>query len=87
MWFQIISRLKINLGKSELVSVRDVLNIEALAGILRSKVSQLPMSYLRLPLGSTFKVKTVWNSVLDKLERRLDGKRCICLREGVYYVD
>lgn len=39
VWFQIISRLKINLGKSELVSVGDVLNIEALAGIFRSKVS------------------------------------------------
>ena len=34
VWFQIVSGLKINLGKSELVPVGDVQNVETLAGIL-----------------------------------------------------
>lgn len=39
VWFQIIYGLKINLRKSELVLVGDVLNVDALASVLRSKVS------------------------------------------------
>ena len=57
VWFQIISGLKINFWKSDLVPVGDVLDVESLAGILRCKVAMLPMTYLGLPLGATFKLK------------------------------
>lgn len=73
VWFQIISGLKINLGKSDLVLVGDVFNVEVLAGILRCQVAMLPMTYLGLPLGATFKSKAIWTVVLEKMERRLAG--------------
>lgn len=61
-----ISSLKINLGKSKIVLVGGVLNVEALAGILGCKVSKLLMIYFGLPLGPAFKEKTLWNSVIEK---------------------
>uniref|UniRef100_A0A2N9GWL7 DNA repair protein RAD50 n=2 Tax=Fagus sylvatica TaxID=28930 RepID=A0A2N9GWL7_FAGSY len=58
------SGLKINLGKSELVLVANVLNVIELANLVGCKVSRLPMKYLCLPLGSTFKAKAIWDSVV-----------------------
>ena len=71
--FQAISGLKINLSKSELVFVGQVPNVTELAGVLGCKVSELPLSYLGLPLGATFKKKVIWNGVVEKMERRLAG--------------
>ena len=40
------------------------------------------MKYLGLPLGAKFKDKTIWNPILEKLERKLAGwKNYIYLRE------
>ena len=41
MWFEAISRLKINLEKSELIPIRVVSNMEDLAGVLGCKVAIL----------------------------------------------
>ena len=71
IWFEAVSGLKINLGKSELVPVRGVQNIELLLNVLSSKQDTLPMKYLGLPLGAKFKDKTIWNLILEKMERRL----------------
>ena len=77
-----MSGLKINLGKSDLVPGGDVFNVEALAGILRCKVAMLPMTYLGLPLGATFKLKAIWTGVLEKMERRLAGWKRLYLSKG-----
>jgi hypothetical protein len=69
IWFQAISRLKINFHKSELVPVGQLPNINELAGVLGCKVSTLPLSYLGLPLGATFKKKSIWNGVIEKIEK------------------
>ena len=82
VWFQIVSGLKINLGKSELVPVGDVQNVETLAGILRCKVASLHMTYLGLPLGATFKAKPIWTGVLEKMEWRLAGWKRLYLPRG-----
>ena len=82
VWFQIISGLKINFWKSDLVPVGDVLDVESLAGILRCKVAMLPMTYLGLPLGATFKLKAIWTGVLEKMERRLAGWKRLYLSKG-----
>jgi hypothetical protein len=58
--------LKINLGKSGLVPVGNIQNVEDLANILGSKVSNVHLKYFNLPLGSTFKAKTIRNFVLEK---------------------
>jgi hypothetical protein len=38
-------------------------------------ITHLPMSYLGLPfpLGAKFKSKQIWDPILEKMERKLDG--------------
>ena len=67
VWLQAILGLKTNFGK--LVPVGLVSNADALLDILGCRVSKLPMTYLGLPLGSTFKERAMWNVVIEKLER------------------
>ncbi|KAG7987145.1 hypothetical protein I3843_03G118100 [Carya illinoinensis] len=80
--FEAASGLKINLAKTEMVAVGDVGNIQGLASILGCGVSSLPMKYLGLPLGASFKAKTIWGEVLEKLERRLAGWKRLYLSKG-----
>ena len=53
MWFEAISRLKINLKKSELIPIGDVPNMEEFVEVLDCKVD--PTTYLGLPLGAPYK--------------------------------
>jgi hypothetical protein len=71
------------MGKSKLVPVGAVTNVDILATILGSKVSLFPMNYLGFPLGSRFKdmsmcyiLEKKWNAVC------LVGSVCIFRREG-----
>jgi len=50
--FVVVSGLKINLSKSEIVPVGNVGDAEGLAGILMCKVASLPTKNLGLPLGA-----------------------------------
>ena len=40
------------------------------------------MKYLGLPLGAKFKDKTIWNPILEKMERRLTGWKRLYLSKG-----
>ena len=80
--FEAASGLRINLGKSELVPVRDVADIENLAGILGCKTSSLPMKYLGLSLGERFKSQAIWDPIVSKMERRLAGWKWMYLSKG-----
>ena len=51
MWFEVISGLIINLGKSEIIPVGGIDNVEVLAFELGYKVGSIPL-YLGLPLGA-----------------------------------
>uniref|UniRef100_A0A2N9F9F3 Reverse transcriptase domain-containing protein n=1 Tax=Fagus sylvatica TaxID=28930 RepID=A0A2N9F9F3_FAGSY len=57
-------------------------NVTALASILGCRVSALPLMYLGLPLRATFKKKTIWNAVVEKVEKRLAGWKRIYLSKG-----
>ena len=70
-----MSRLKINLLKSELVQIGIMPNMEDLVEILSYRQSSLPLKYLGLPLGATHKEETIWNPILEKMERRLAGSK------------
>jgi hypothetical protein len=48
-----------------------VYNVDELAGILGCGVSSLPLKYLDLLLGPCFKVKSIWDAVVEKIEYRL----------------
>ncbi|KAF5470940.1 hypothetical protein F2P56_011425 [Juglans regia] len=72
--FEAVFALKINLVKTGMVAVGDVRDIRGLANILGCRVSSLPMKYLRLPLGATFKTKTIWaEHAIDQLKETPTG--------------
>ena len=74
--FQVVTGLKVNVQKSEMVPIREVNDIHALAEILGCRIGTLPMSYLGMPLGASC------NPILEKLSESWSGGRsCICLRE------
>jgi hypothetical protein len=80
--FEAVSRLRINLGKSELVPIGEVDDVESLAHILRCRIGSLPMTYLGLPLGASFKSFSIWNGVIEKVERRLASWKKLYLSKG-----
>jgi len=69
--FEAVSGLRINLSKSELVPIGEVEDVESLAHILGCRIGSLPMTYLGMPLGAPFKSVSIWNGVIEKVERRL----------------
>ena len=71
MWFEACSGLRINLEKSELILVRNVLNLEDLALEFECKVGGIPSRYLGLPLGAPFKSVPVWDSVEERFQKKL----------------
>jgi hypothetical protein len=81
--FEAVTGLGVNMGKSELVSVGAVPNVSQLTDILCCRVGVLPMSYLGMPLGASFKAAAVWNPILEKIKRRLAGwKRLYLSKSG-----
>ncbi|KAG2411395.1 hypothetical protein I3760_Q000600 [Carya illinoinensis] len=80
--FEAVSGLKVNLEKSELVPIGEVSNIRHLARTMGCKVSSFPMTYLGLPLGSASRTIAVWDSVIEKIERRLAGWKRLYLSKG-----
>jgi hypothetical protein len=74
--------LKINLVKPELVHVGNVPNVNGLAHIMDCRVSSLPIKYLGLSFGAPFKAKPIWNTIIEKIERRLEGWRRLYLSKG-----
>ncbi|RVW32316.1 Protein ARABIDILLO 1 [Vitis vinifera] len=71
MWFEVISRLKINLEKSELILIGDASNLDELAGILGCKVGALLTICLSLPLGAPYKFYRVGKEWKNAFQKRL----------------
>jgi len=69
--FEAASGWTVNLGKSELLPVGNVDQMERLAGLLGCGVSTLSVKYLNLSLGASNKAKHNWNGVIEKMECRL----------------
>ena len=79
--FQAFTGLKVNVGKSEIVLVDEMHNLDVLANILHCRVDNLLMKYLGVPLGTLFKTSSIWNPILKKMEKKLSGwKRLYLLR-------
>jgi hypothetical protein len=49
--------------------VGDVYNVAGLAGILSCGVASLPLKYLGLRLGASYKTKHIWDGVIEKTKR------------------
>ena len=80
--FQAFTGLKVNVGKSEIVLVGEVNNLDALANILHRGVGSLPMKYLGMPLGTSFKTVSIWNPILEKMEKKLFGWKLLYLSKS-----
>ena len=70
------------MGKSEVVPIGKVNNLIALADLLSCRVGSLPMKYLEMPLGTSFKTVFIWNPILEKMEKKLLGWKCLYLTKG-----
>ena len=80
--FEAVTGLRVNLTKSEMVPVGVVDCMQLLADLLCCRIGALPMLYLGLPLGAQYKALIVWNSVLEKIERRLASWQTLYLSKG-----
>ena len=74
--------LKVNVLKTEMVPIGEVHNVHALADILGCRIGTLPMTYLGMPLGASHKSPTIWNLILEEIERKLAGWKKLYLSKG-----
>jgi hypothetical protein len=65
-----------------MVPVGVVDSMPSLASLLWCRIGTLPMLYLGMPLGAPYKGLSVWNSVLEKIERRLASWQTLYLLKG-----
>ena len=80
--FQAMTGLKVNGLKSEMVPIGEVHNVHVLAEILGCRIGSLPMTYLGMPLGASYKSPTIWNPILEKIECKLAGWKKLYLSKG-----
>ena len=80
--FQAVTGLKVNALKSEMIPIGEVPNVHVLAEILGCRILSLPMTYLGMPLGASYKSPIVWNPILEKVERKLAGWKKMYLSKG-----
>ena len=80
--FEAVTGLRVNMAKSEMVPVGEVDNIARLADSLDCRIGSLPLTYLGMPLGASYKAVSVWDSILEKMERRLAGWKKLYLSKG-----
>jgi len=80
--FEAISGLKVNLAKSNLIPVGHVDQAKRLADILGCGFATLPVKYLGLPLGASYKSTHIWDGVVEKIEHRLASWKMLYLSKG-----
>ncbi|CAL1381508.1 unnamed protein product [Linum trigynum] len=73
VWFQTITGLKVNFGKSFLFPVGEIANVNRMVEILGCDSKFLHTEYLDLPLGAHPTSNGIWNKVIDKVECRVAG--------------
>jgi hypothetical protein len=69
--FEAVAGLKVNLSKSALVPIVSLDDVDQLVGLLGYGMGDLPLKYLGLLLGASFKLKAMWVDMEDLMSRRL----------------
>lgn len=69
--FEVVSGLKINMQKSEIIPVGGVEDVDRAAAVFGCKVGNLPTTYLGLPLGAPHNSCRVWDVVEERFKRKL----------------
>jgi hypothetical protein len=80
--FEAVSGLKVNLAKSSLNPVGNAVQVGRLADILGCEVASLPVKYLGLPLGTSYKSTRIWDGVIERVENRLASWKRLYLSKG-----
>jgi hypothetical protein len=80
--FEAVSGLKVNLPKSALILVGYLDDVDQLAGLLGCGTSSLPLKYLGLQLGASFKLKTMWAESVELMAQRLAPWKRTYLSKG-----
>jgi hypothetical protein len=63
--------------------VENVNDIDSLVSITGCEISYLPLNFLGFPLGASFKAKSNWDDIIEKIERHLAGwKRMFFSKAG-----
>ncbi|RVW44342.1 LINE-1 reverse transcriptase-like [Vitis vinifera] len=70
-WFEVALGLRINLAKSEIIPVGEVVEMEELVVELGCRVGSLPSQYLGLLLGAPNRAPYMWDGVEERVRRRL----------------
>ena len=65
-----------------IVPIGEVGNMEGLLSILGCGVESLPLTYLGLPLGAPYRDLSIWNTIIQKMEFKLAGRKRMCLSKG-----
>ena len=82
IFFEAITGLKVNVGKNEIVPIGDVGNLNALARTLCCKVGTLPMRNLGMPLRVHYKDSSIWNPIIEQIEKRPSSWKRLYLSNG-----
>jgi hypothetical protein len=80
--FEAVTGLKVNLSKSALVPVGLRGKVDQLASVLGCGIGDLPLKYLGLPLGVSFKLKAMWADLEDLMSWRLAPWKRLYLSKG-----
>jgi hypothetical protein len=80
--FEAAASLKVNLSKSVLIPVGHLEDVRQLADLLGCGYGEVPLKYLGLPLGASFKLKTMWAGLEDMMSRRLAPWKRLYLSKG-----
>jgi hypothetical protein len=80
--FEAAAGLKVNMSKSALIPVGSQGEVGQLAEALGCGVGELPLKYLGLPLGASFKLKEMWADLEDSMARRLAPWKRLYLSKG-----
>ena len=80
--FEAVTGLQVNMHKSEIVPVGEVLDLSRLAALLSCKIGSTLLNYLGMPLGGPYKALSMWDPILEKIKRRLTGWKKLYLSKG-----
>ena len=61
------------MGKSKIVPIGKVSNLHTLANILQCNMGSLPIKFLGMHLGTPYKTASIWNPILERMEKKLLG--------------
>ncbi|XP_026429098.1 uncharacterized protein LOC113325076 [Papaver somniferum] len=73
--FETLTGMKLNLDKNTMVSVGDDEALEILVKELGCRSEKLPIKYLGLPIGASFRCTSVWEVVIERMQKKLATRK------------